>query len=293
MKRVPILIATALVAVSSPPLQAQQGRPSAAERERRFQEEMAEPRPIDALNSVWIEELTWMEVRDDLAKGMTTAIIPTGGVEPNGPYLATGKHNYVLQGTCEAIARELGNALCAPIVKLVPEGGIEEPTGHMRYPGTISLHEETFEAVLRDVAMSLESHGFENIVFIGDSGGNQQGMAAAADDLNEMWVGTGSRAHFIPEYYTYADVLAYMENDLGVVQTEDDGLHDDFAITSLMMVTDPTTVRFDQRVKAGRTTINGVSITPKDKALDTGLKLLRFRVDTTARAIRASIAEGR
>src|SRR5262245_44011289 len=106
------------------------------------------PRPIEALNSVWIEELTWMEVRDAMKAGKTTVIVPTGGVEQNGPYLATGKHNYVLKATCEAIARKLDNALVAPIVAFVPEGDIDPPTSHMKYPGTISLTEDTYERLL-------------------------------------------------------------------------------------------------------------------------------------------------
>ena len=162
-----------------------------AEMQRRQAEalaaEMAEPRPIEALDSVWIEELTWMEVRDAIKGGKTTAIVATGGIEQNGPYLATGKHNYVLNGACEGIARTLGNALCAPIVKLVPEGAYDPPSGAMRYPGTISLREETFEAVLEDVGMSLMTAGFKNVVFIGDSGGNQRGMEAAAALLDERW----------------------------------------------------------------------------------------------------------
>src|SRR5687768_1004006 len=59
--------------------------------------EMKAPRPIAALDSVWTEELTWMEIRDAIAGGKTTALILTGGVESNGPHLATGKHNYVLK----------------------------------------------------------------------------------------------------------------------------------------------------------------------------------------------------
>lgn len=72
------------------------------------------PRPIDARDSVFIEELTWLEVRDAIRAGKTTVIIATGGVEMNGPYLATGKHNYILRATSEAIARKLGNALVTP-----------------------------------------------------------------------------------------------------------------------------------------------------------------------------------
>ena len=85
------------------------------------------PNPIPAPNTVWLEEMTWMDVRDALKAGKTTIIIPTGGLEPNGPWLATGKHNYVLQANCEAIARKLGNALCAPIIKFVPEGNFDPP----------------------------------------------------------------------------------------------------------------------------------------------------------------------
>ncbi len=62
-------------------------------------------RPIEALDSVFLEELTWMEVRDALQAGKTTVLVPTGGVEQNGPYLATGKHNYILRATSEAIAQ--------------------------------------------------------------------------------------------------------------------------------------------------------------------------------------------
>src|SRR5262245_33257011 len=71
------------------------------------------PRPIEALDTLFVEEMTWMEVRDALKAGRTTVVVATGGVEQNGPYLATGKHNYVLRATTEAIARKLGDALIA------------------------------------------------------------------------------------------------------------------------------------------------------------------------------------
>ena len=75
-------------------------------------------RPIEAVDNVFIEDLTWMEVRDALRAGKTTVLVPTGGIEQNGPYLVTGKHNVVLRGTTEAIARKLGNCLVAPIVAI-------------------------------------------------------------------------------------------------------------------------------------------------------------------------------
>ena len=83
-------------------------------------------------------------------------------------------------GVTEAIARKLGGTLVAPIVPFVPEGGIDPPTDHMRYPGTISVTEETFESLLTDICGSLRAHGFRRIVVLGDSGGNQTGMKNVA-----------------------------------------------------------------------------------------------------------------
>ncbi len=262
-----------------------------AERERRLQEQLKAPRPIAAADTVWIDELTWMEVRDAIAAGKTTVIVSTGGIEQNGPYMVTGKHNYVLRGACEGIARKLRDALCAPVIKFVPEGDIEKKTGSMRFPGTISLRQQTFLMLLDDVSSSLKAHGFKDIVLIGDSGGNQRGLELTAATLNGRW--TDARAHFIREYYNYDAVLAYMEEDLGIVQPADDGFHDNFYINTLVMLTDPTAVRYDQRVKAGKATINGLSIEPKEAAIEVGRKLMQFRVDRTVDAIRESLSSRR
>lgn len=158
------------------------------------------PRPIDAVDSVFLEELTWLEVRDAMRSGKTTAIIATGGIEQNGPYLALGKHNYILRATTEAIARKLGNALVAPIVPFVPEGDIDPPSGHMRYPGTISVGEDTFKRLLTDIAASLKAHGFRHIILLADSGGNQTGMKEVAAELTSKWKNS-TTIHYIAEYY--------------------------------------------------------------------------------------------
>jgi creatinine amidohydrolase/Fe(II)-dependent formamide hydrolase-like protein len=43
---------------------------------------------------VFLEELTWYEVRDAIAGGNTVGIVPTGGTEKNGFHMAMGKHNF-------------------------------------------------------------------------------------------------------------------------------------------------------------------------------------------------------
>ncbi|MEX2660966.1 MAG: creatininase family protein [Vicinamibacterales bacterium] len=248
------------------------------------------PNPLKTPDTVWLEDMTWMDVRDALKAGRTTIIIPTGGIEPNGPWLALGKHNYILRVNCDAIARQLGNALCAPIIPLVPEGTIEPKSGHMTSPGTISLREETFQAMLTDVVHSLKVHGFEHIVLIGDSGGNTRGMQAVADTWNAEWKGSPVVIH-AREYYDYAAVLKYAA-EIGVIMPDQkkDGLHDDPAITLNMMVADPNSVRWEQRVKAGKATIDGVSIADKEKALAAGRKIVEMRTDVTVEAIRKTIA---
>ncbi|MSO51552.1 MAG: creatininase family protein [Acidobacteria bacterium] len=250
------------------------------------------PNPLPMPNTVWIEEMTWMDVRDSLKAGHTTAIIATGGMEPNGPWLVTGKHNYVLKTNCEAIARKLGNALCAPIVEFVPEGRIDPPSGHMRSPGTISLREETFEALLTDIAHSLKMHGFKNIVMIGDSGGNQAGQKAVADKLTVQFAGAALVAT-IPGYYTAPPGTPNVLRQLGVTKDgmPDDGLHDSPGITLNMLLTDPNSVRWEARVKAKKATINGVDISNLDRSREWAHAIVDARASRTVALIKQAIAE--
>lgn len=258
----------------------------------RRQAEMNAPRPIPALDSVWMEQLTWMEIRDAIKAGKTTALILTGGVESNGPHLATGKHNYVLAVMGEAIARKLGNALVAPIVTLEPG----RPDSDRVAPGSVFLSPETYEAVLTDMALSLKSMGFTNVVLLGDSGGNQTGMKNVATKLNARFNGTPARFHFIPEYYNYPAVRQFVQAN-GITETMEfeasqgsDGIHEEYGIDALMMLNDPKTVRLDERKKAGKTTINGADLLPLDKTLAMGRRIVELRTSLTVAAINKSLA---
>lgn len=244
--------------------------------------------PIPSPNTVWLEEMTWMDVRDAMKAGKTTVIIATGGIEPNGPWLALGKHNYVLHTNCEAIARKMGNALCAPIVKFVPEGGVEPPTGHMTTRGTLTLREATFKSLLTDLITSLKVHGFENIILIGDSGGNQNGQRSVADSLTQIWKGKPVVAH-IQEYYDYAGVAAYMKEH-GIVDGTAENMHDDPVISLNMFIDDPRSIRYDERVKAGKASINGVSLADKKKNTALAKQIVEFRTVTTIEAINKALA---
>jgi creatinine amidohydrolase/Fe(II)-dependent formamide hydrolase-like protein len=301
-----IALALSVVAITATLAEAQQpGAPGAAGQQRQRREPdprdmgggqcaqnpyncVDTPNPLPAATTVWLEEMTWMDVRDAVKAGKTNVIIPTGGMEPNGPWLVTGKHNYVLHANCEAIARKMGNALCAPIIKHVPEGDIEKKTGHMVSPGTISLREDTFRALLRDTAESLQAHGFKNIIFIGDSGGNQGGQKAIAEELTAKWAGKALAIH-VAEYYDYASVSKFMA-DKGVKEGASDNMHDDPIITLNMFIDDPNSVRFNERVKAGKATINGVNVGDKAKNTALAKQIVEFRATKTVEAINRLVA---
>lgn len=244
------------------------------------------PRPIEAVDTVFIEDMTWMEVRDALRSGKDTVIVATGGVEQNGPYLVTGKHNVILRATTEAIARKLGDTLVAPVVPFVPEGDINPPSSHMRYPGTISVTEATYEALLTDICGSLRAHGFKRIILIGDSGGNQDGMKNIAMQMNQS--PDGGRLYYIPEYYDFSRVSKWLEEQ-GIRQTPE-GLHDDFAMTAMMMSVDARSVRAEQRMAAGNFRINGVDLVPAEQTINWGKRIINFRAEITVEAITKALS---
>ncbi len=247
------------------------------------------PRPIDIHDTVWLEELTWMEVRDLMGEGWRTVLIPTGGVEQNGPYLALGKHNIILRATMDAVARRLGEVLVAPVVPFVPEGEHSPATGHMRYPGTVSVTEETFRALLTDIAESMRTHGFEHVILLGDSGGNRDGMEAVASDLSTRWRGSGTRIHYVPEYYEF-DYRGWLAEQ-GITEV-DEGLHDDVRHSALMMLVDPATVRMAERERAGLFSINGVELAPLERTLELARRLTAAHADVTVAAIRRRMRGG-
>ena len=200
--------------------------------------------------AVSLEDLTWTELRDRIAGGTTTILVPIGGTEQNGPAMALGKHNVRVKALAEKIAERLGNAVVAPVLAYVPEGSIDPPTAHMKFPGTITIGDKVFEQVLESAARSFKLHGFKTIVLLGDHGGYQANERAVADRLNGEWRKTPVRVLASTEYYQITQG-AYVAQLLsaGAKQAEI-GTHAGLADTSLMLAIDPSLVRRD-RLAAG------------------------------------------
>jgi creatinine amidohydrolase/Fe(II)-dependent formamide hydrolase-like protein len=196
-----------------------------------------------AAGSVFLEDLTSTELRSQVRAGKTTVLVPIGGTEQNGPHMVLGKHNVRVKALCERMATALGNALVAPVLAYVPEGSIDPPTSHMRFAGTLTIPQATFESILEYTARSLRASGFRDIVFVGDHGGYQRSEQAVAARLGREWKNTPERVHALTEYYRaaeaeYASALKARGHADAAI-----GTHAGLADTSLALAVDPALVR--------------------------------------------------
>lgn len=248
---------------------------------------------VAAPSTVFIEAMTWMEIRDEIAAGKTTILIPTAGTEQNGPHMVMGKHRFIIEYAANEIARTLGKALVSPAFTYVPEGQWgENARGHMRMPGTITLPEEWFQELLTHTAKSHAAGGFTDIVFLGDSGGNQNGMRTVTEQLNAEWAGTGTRAHFIGDYYTKSsdDINAWLRG-LGYTDAQI-GSHAGMVDTSQLLFVAPSQIRSELRVAQGGFEGSGVSGDPSLANAELGQHMMRIKIDNALAQIRAGMSAG-
>ena len=240
-----------------------------------------------AAASVHLEELTWTDVRDALRAGTTTVIIPVGGTEQNGPHMALGKHNVRVKALAGQVAAALGDALVAPVLAYVPEGAITPPSGHMRFPGTISISEAAFKGVLEGAARSLKQAGFTQVVLIGDHGGYQSLLEAVAARLNRDWSATPARAHFIADYYHATQALYLDALRAQGFKEAQIGTHAGLADTSLALAVEPGLVRTDRLAAAHEAgPANGVAGDPRVSSAALGRLGVELIVARTTAAIR-------
>ena len=242
--------------------------------------------------TVLLDELTWTELRDRIAAGSTTIIIPIGGTEQNGPHMALGKHNARVKFIAEKIAQKLGNTIVAPVIAYVPEGRVDPPLGHMRFPGTISVSDDAFRKVLESAARSFRQHGFRDIVFIGDHGDYQKSMQLAATTLNREWSKSrtpiATRAHAIEEYYRASSSgFAQLLQEKGF-RDEEIGIHAGLADTSLTLAVDPNLLRAD-RMAQPAASADGVRGDPRRASAELGRIGIDLIVNKTVAAIHKAI----
>ncbi|HEX6213881.1 MAG TPA: creatininase family protein [Vicinamibacterales bacterium] len=236
-------------------------------------------------DTVLIEELTWAEVRDLVAGGTTNVIIGTAGTEQKGPHMVDGEHKFIMEYAADKIARGMGKTLVAPVVTYVPEGGWDPPTGHMRYPGTITLPEDRFVELLVNAGRSLKSSGFKNILFLGESGGNRNGMREAATRLNDLWKGAAT-AYWVDDYYTksHSDQNKWITANMKIPEDQIGG-HANLLDTSELLFVAPKHVRRD-RLTGNDYPNNGVSGDPAKSTPEIGKVFVQIKVDNSLAQIK-------
>ncbi len=242
--------------------------------------------------SVELEELTWTELRSRIAAGATTVLVPIGATEQNGPHMVLGKHNVRARVLAAAIATRLGNALVAPVIAYVPEGSIKPPAGHMKFPGTISIPESTFESLLEATARSFKQHGFRDVVFLGDHGGYQSSEQRVAVHLNKEWAAdSGCRVHALKQYYDITQSAYVAALKSRGYSSAEIGRHAGLADTSLALAIDKSLVRSGAlNTEAKISAADGVDGDPRRATAELGQVGVRIIVDTSVDAIRTAVA---
>jgi creatinine amidohydrolase len=254
---------------------------------------LAVPASAQVADTVALEELTWTELRALVRAGKTTVLVPIGGTEQNGPSMALGKHNVRVKALAERIAHALGNALVAPVLAYVPEGGVQPPTGHMRFPGTITVREETFRQTLDSAARSFRLHGFRDVVFLGDHGSTQVGQRDVAARLNREWAASPVRAHAIEEYYRSATAGFEALLKSRGYRAEEIGRHAGLADTSLTLALEPRLVRVTPREEPAAGEASGVEGDARRASVELGRLGVDLIVTESVTAIRKSIESSR
>jgi creatinine amidohydrolase/Fe(II)-dependent formamide hydrolase-like protein len=243
---------------------------------------------LGAQRSVYIEDLTWPEVQQAIAGGKTSAIIYTGSTEQNGPHMAIGKHNFIARWVAGAIAIKLGNALVYPTLPFAITGDLTQKTGHMRFPGSVSLSAPTFRSVVHDVAMSATDAGFKNVFIMGDHGDGQTELATVAKELDAQWKPRGIRVFYVGDVYNKEKAQAKAYAAAHGLPTTD--VHAGFDDTSELMALDAPHrwIRSDKLAasKGTQTAITGVDGDPTKASVALGNIFLQYKVDDAVSEIR-------
>jgi len=188
---------------------------------------------------VMIERMTTAEVRDAIKDGKTTVLIYNASTEATGLAIAIGKHLVRAQYLAEHVARELGNALAAPVMPFAPT------SDESRFPGTVNLSADTFSRVNEDVAESMVKAGFKYVILLGDHDGNQPPLQSLASKLDEKHRAEGVRVFFASDAYakTNKEIDDYLKAH-GFPPSRHGGVSD----TSLTWAANPAYVHPDRLV---------------------------------------------
>ena len=188
-----------------------------------------------------LEKLTWPEVRAEIEAGRDTVVLAFAAVEQHGHHLPLGTDALLGDELSLALAERL-DAFRAPTVRV----GCSRH--HLFFPGTMSIEEETFHALVADIVRGWSGHGFRRIVLLPTHGGNFAPLGAALEKLGPL---DGVKVVALTDLGLLVEATLGLGAELGVSAGEG-GLHAGQWETSMMLELHPELVKMD-RAEAGYT----------------------------------------
>ena len=120
-----------------------------------------------AINGKWrYEDLTWPEMNDAVEAGLIP-VLPVGTMEQHGPHLPVKMDRWTATAVAKTAAEQHQDRLL-----LMPAVAYGYTTHVMDFPGSVTIHHETFIRYIVDILKSLAYHGFSRIIVINGHGSN-------------------------------------------------------------------------------------------------------------------------
>ncbi len=188
-----------------------------------------------------LDELTWPQVKAEIAAGRDTVVVAFGATEQHGPHLPLATDALIGDHLARRVADEL-DAFVAPTVRV----GCSEH--HLAFPGTLSISEKTFHGVVADLVRALARGGFRRVVLLPTHGGNFRPLAAALEKLGPV---EGIEIRALTDLGALFAIAQLGEDEYGVPLSEG-GLHAGEWETSMLMSIRPDLVH-PERGEAGYT----------------------------------------
>lgn len=198
-------------------------------------------------DTVLLEELSWPDVQAALEAGTRTVIVVTASMEQHGPHLPIMTDTAIGYALGERLARRLGKALLAPVIR----PGCSDH--HLAFPGSLSIPKEVFIETVIACVRSLAPHGFDTFVLLSTHGGNFDALAEAARRLREEFASKGVRIVDVAGRDALVETMRLMVEtaaQMGAPQ-DVDAIHAEVTETSVMMLRHPALVAAD-RLERGR-----------------------------------------
>jgi len=131
------------------------------------------------INGKWkFEDLTWPEVNLAVENGLIP-VLPVGTIEQHGPHLPIKMDRWTAtEISKEACKRHQERLLFMPPISY------GYTTHVMDFPGSITIHHETFIRYVLDVLKSVAYHGFKKIIVINGHGSNMPPLDLACRRAN-------------------------------------------------------------------------------------------------------------